>query len=151
MANLVHVPPLHLSHRLVWSFLLSTSVSLFGLTPGFTPNFSRFDSASIAYAQDLLPKVDNYVKAVLQMEPLRIKALRDVRAEMGPQTPKNVCRQSDLPDTVQTICANFFNRSAQIIQLNGLSNWEFNQITEKVRMDSLYRQRLNELLLEQTQ
>ncbi|PZD75387.1 hypothetical protein C1752_00564 [Acaryochloris thomasi RCC1774] len=154
MANRVHFPPqpsqLRLSHRLTWIFLLSTSASLLGLTPSLTQNFSRIEIASVAYAQDLLLKIDNYAKSVLQMEPLRIQALNQVQAELGSQTPKDVCRQNELPNAVKTICTNFFNQSAEIIRLNGLSNREFNQITEKVQMDSLYRQRLNEALLEQT-
>ncbi|MEO0374570.1 MAG: DUF4168 domain-containing protein [Cyanobacteria bacterium P01_A01_bin.17] len=155
MANQVHFPreplQLRLSHRLIWIFLLSTSAGLLGLPPSLTQNFSRIEIASVAYAQDLLLKIDNYAKSILQMEPLRIQALNQVQAELGSQTPKDVCRQNELPNAVKAICTNFFNQSAEIIRLNGLSNREFNQITEKVQMDALYRQRLDEALLEQTQ
>jgi hypothetical protein len=136
-------------HRLLLILLLSTSAGLSGLVPGLTPDLSQLEMTSIAYAQDLLLKVDDYAKAVLQMEPLRIKALNEVQEKIGPQTPKDVCRQSDLPSAVQTICTDFFNQSAEIIRLNGLSNLEFNQITEKVQTDTLYRQRLDAALLEQ--
>lgn len=129
-----------------WVLLLSVIGSFSGFVPGLTQDFSHLEMRSIAYAQELLPKVGNYADAVLQMEPLRINALTKVRSYMGSQTPKNVCRQSGLPNSVKTTCTDFYNRSADVIQRNGLSNWEFNQITEKVRTDALYRQRLDQEL-----
>lgn len=126
--------------------LLSIMGSLSGLVPGLTRDFSRLDLTSIAHAQELLPKVSNYADAVLQMEPLRIDALSQVRSYMGEQTPKNVCRQNELPTSVKSTCTDFFNQSADVIQRNGLSNWEFNQITEKVRTDDIYKQRFDQEL-----
>ncbi|MGB7415262.1 MAG: DUF4168 domain-containing protein [Thermosynechococcaceae cyanobacterium] len=136
--------PVH--HRLLFVLLLSTVGSLSGFVPGLSRDLSQLEITSVAQAQSLLPKVSNYADAVLQMEKIRINALNKVRSYMGKETPKNVCRQDDLPNSVQSTCTEFYNQSADIIQRNGLSNWEFNQITEKVRSNALYRQRLDQEL-----
>lgn len=133
--------------RLAQILLLATIGSLSGIVPGLTRDLSRWDTTTVAHAQDLLPKLGNYADAVLQMEPLRINALNKVRSYMGNQTPKNICRQDTLPSSVKTTCTDFYNRSADVIRQNGLSNWEFNQITEKVRTSPRYRQRLDEELM----
>jgi hypothetical protein len=150
MANLIRsfsqLFPACSGQRFAWVLLLSTMGSLSGVVPGLARDSLRLEVSSVAYAQDLLPKVSNYADAVLQMEPLRINALNKVRSYMGDQTPKNVCRQGGLPSSVKITCTDFYNQSADVIQRNGLSNWEFNQITEKVRTDTLYRQRLDQEL-----
>lgn len=130
-------------YRWIGILLISTAVSLSGWMPGLTRDLSRIEGASAAYAQDFMTRMGNYADAVLQMEPLRIDALEKVQEEMGLQTPKDICRQTKLSPTVKKICTNFYNESAKIIQRNGLSNLEFNQITEKVHSDPLYQKRLN--------
>ncbi|MGF1600496.1 MAG: DUF4168 domain-containing protein [Thermosynechococcaceae cyanobacterium] len=148
MAHFVRPFPriLPVRHRLLFVLLLSTVGSLSGGVPGLSRDLSQLEITSVAHAQSLLPKVSNYADAVLQMEKIRINALNKVRSYMGRETPKNVCRQNDLPNSVQSTCTEFYNQSADVIQRNGLTNWEFNQITEKVRSNSLYRQRLDQEL-----
>ncbi len=139
----VRVPP---GRKIACILLLSVVGSLSGFVPGLSRDLSRLDVSSVAHAQDLLPKLSNYAEAVLQMEKIRIDALNKVRAYMGQETPKNVCRKDRLPSSVKSTCTTFYNRSADVIQQNGLSNWEFNQITEKVRSNPTYRLRLNQEL-----
>lgn len=133
-------------HRLLLILLASTVGNLSGFVPGLSRDLSQIETTSVVYAQSLLPKVSNYADAVLQMEKIRINALNKVRSYMGKETPPNVCRQSDLPSSVESTCTEFYNQSAEVIRRNGLSNWEFNQITEKVRSNTRYRQRLDQEL-----
>lgn len=136
--------PFQVRQRLLLILLFSTVGSLSGFVPGLSRDLSQLEMTSVVHAQSLLPKISNYADAVLQMEKIRINALNKVRSYMGKQTPKNVCRQNDLPSSVESTCTEFYNQSADVIRRNGLSNWEFNQITEKVRNNSQYRQRLDE-------
>jgi hypothetical protein len=108
---------------------------------GAVPSWSgRVDSqaatwSSAAFAQSM-SKIRNYAGAVLEIEPLRRKAYREVRRMMNGNLPNDVCRQGQLPGNVRSICSDFFDESANIIRKNNLSIGEFNEFTQRSQSDS---------------
>jgi hypothetical protein len=121
---------------------------------GLVPSWSgQIDAplvwASAASAQSM-SKVRSYAGAVLEIEPLRRKAFRDVRRMMNGNLPNDVCRQGQLPNNVRSICTDFFDESANIIRKNNLSITEFNDLTQRSQSDtSLMNQIQQELIRQQ--
>lgn len=87
---------------------------------------------------DLKSKLPSYADTFLRLEQERQKAKEQAEQFMNP-LPNNVCKQKNLPGPVTNICDRFFNESAQIIRSNGLSLQDFNDITNKLRNDSSWK------------
>jgi hypothetical protein len=122
---------------------------------GIVPSWSgRLDSpmvwSSAAFAQSA-GKIRSYAGAVLEIEPLRRRAYRDVRRIMNGNLPNDVCRQGQLPGNVQSICTGFFDESANIIRKNNLSIGEFNDLTQRSQSDSSLMNLIQQELIRQQQ
>ncbi len=117
-------------------FVLVCGAWLTGAVPSWS---GRVDShvvwSSTASAQST-GKIRSYAGAVLEIEPLRKKAYREVRRVMNGNLPNDVCRQGQLPGNVRSICTDFFDESANIIRKNNLSIGEFNEFTQRSQSDS---------------
>ncbi len=117
-------------------FILVCGTWLTGVVPSWS---GRGDSqvvwSSTAFAQSS-GKIRNYAGAVLEIEPLRKRAYREVRRMMNGNLPNDVCRQGQLPGNVRSICTDFFDESANIIRKNNLSIGEFNEFTQRSQSDS---------------
>ena len=134
MANFATLPTLRFTSkcgatRIVWVAILITFGVLSGQVPGLSNNFSKLTLTSVAVAHNRL-QITRYVRAVLEIEPLRIQTYERIQAIMGHKVPGNLChRKSGLPNNVKQECDRYHNESAEIIRNNQLSLWEFNQIT----------------------
>lgn len=122
---------------------------------GIVPSWSgRLDSqvvwSSVAFAQSA-SKIRSYAGAVLEIEPLRRRAYRDVRHMMNGNLPSDVCGQGQLPSNVRSICASFFNETENIIRRNNLSVGEFNDFTQRSQSDSSLRNLIQQELIRQQQ
>ncbi|MCX7595921.1 MAG: DUF4168 domain-containing protein [Fischerella sp.] len=94
--------------------------------------------SSNADAQNTL-QLDNtqilkYSKVILRMEPERQQAFDKIKKIIGDQeVPKIVCNEpnsyNSLPSQARDVAVDYCNRSQQIVEANGLSIDEFNQIT----------------------
>jgi len=136
-------------NSLVSRLSLIGTISAIGLLSGWVPALSR-DSTLVfntaAYAQSA-EQVTQYAKAVLQIEPVRQEALAEAKQVMGGSVPANVCRQSSIPNAVESVCKTFLSRSADIIQSSGLTIGEFNRITMRLQNDSRLRDRMRQELI----
>lgn len=122
---------------------------------GVVPSWSgRADSpitwSTAAFAQSA-NKIRSYAGAVLEIEPLRRRAYRDVRRMMNGNLPNDVCRQEQVPGNVRSICADFFDESANIIRRNNLSISEFNDLTQRSQSDSSLMNQIQQELIRQQQ
>lgn len=129
---------------------LSAISLLSGWIPGLSRNFASLSFDTVVYAQSA-SQVQQYAKAVLQIEPIRRESLEKAKQIMGGSVPANVCRQDDLPSSVEGVCKNFLTRSAQVIKGSGLSIGEFNQITVRLQKDPGLRNRMRQELIQQQQ
>lgn len=109
-----------------------------GVVPDLTRPASRlFDVAALAQnvSDD---EVQNYARAILDMEPIRQSAYNDIKKIVTPGSPPNiVCSTnstfSGLPGNARQIAVSYCNRSREIVQDSGLSIERFNQITSQIQ------------------
>jgi hypothetical protein len=124
-----------LSHVQKCGILLLTCGSCFvGISPGWSGQIFQSSGVSAVLAQSA-NQIRSYAGAVLDIEPLRKDAYRKVQNMMKGNVPSDVCRHGQLPGDVRSICANFFDESADRIRKNNLSIGEFNDITQKSQSD----------------
>ncbi|PMB01569.1 hypothetical protein CI594_09160, partial [Fischerella thermalis CCMEE 5196] len=77
----------------------------------------------------------NYSRALLRIEPERQQAFDKIKKIIGGdrEIPKIVCSEPNsfksLPSEARDVAVNYCNRSQQIVQSNGLSIDQFNNIT----------------------
>jgi len=141
-----HKPLNSLVSRLSLIGTISAIGLLSGWVPGLSQDFSTLVFNTATYAQSA-EQVTQYAKAVLQIEPVRQEALAEAKQIMGGSVPSNVCRQSSIPNTVESVCKTFLSRSAEIIKSSGLTISEFNQITMRLQKDSGLRDRMRQELI----
>jgi Domain of unknown function (DUF4168) len=124
---------------------------LTGLVPSWSGQInSQVVWSAVASAQSL-SKVRSYAGAVLEIEPLRRRAYREVRRMMNGNLPNDVCRQGQLPSNVRSICTDFFDESANIIRKNNLSIGEFNELTQRSQSDTNLMNQIQQELIRQQQ
>lgn len=109
-----------------------------GVVPDFTRPIPRlFDT--VARAQNVSDdEVQNYARAILDMEPIRQSAYNDIKKIVTPEAPPNiVCSTNStfggLPGNARQIAVSYCNQSRQIVQNSGLSIERFNQITSQIQ------------------
>ncbi|MGJ5672582.1 MAG: DUF4168 domain-containing protein [Nostochopsis sp.] len=94
----------------------------------------------------------NYSRVLLRIEPERQQAFDQIKKIIGDrEIPKIVCNEptsfNSLPSQARDIAVNYCNRSQQIVESNGLSIDEFNNITLQLQNnDDLKRQIYNNLI-----
>ncbi|WP_166275967.1 DUF4168 domain-containing protein [Lyngbya confervoides] len=128
--------------------LLISSFSLSGLLSGVIPSlsFSRHQTqltfSQQAYAQSFTNDIVwRYAAAVLEIDPIREQLLDEVKRIMGSSKPPQVCNQSNLPSSVESICDRYKSQSANILnkyQVLGV----YNSITSRIQTDSNLRNRI---------
>jgi hypothetical protein len=135
-----------------WGILLLVSSSgwLTGIVPGWSGETAHLSWSTAVWAQTA-NQIRNYAGAVLDIEPLRRKAYRDVRHMLKGTVPSDVCRLGQLPGTVNSVCSSFFDESADIIRRNNLSINEFNDITQRSKTDPKLMNQIQQELIRQQQ
>jgi Domain of unknown function (DUF4168) len=121
---------------------------LAGIAPGWSGQILHLDGSSSVLAQSA-SQIRSYAGAVLDIEPLRQNAYEKVKNMMKGNVPKDVCRTGQLPGDVRSICANFFDESADRIRRNNLSIGEFNEITQKSQSDPKLKNQIQQEMIRQ--
>ena len=99
-------------------------------------------------------EVTNYAKAVLEIEPRRQQAYREIQKNSSnddEKVPEILCTRADtiapLPKIVQDIAVNYCNQSKKICTKHELTMQKFNAITVTAKSDpELQRRIYNELI-----
>ncbi|MDB9452987.1 DUF4168 domain-containing protein [Dolichospermum circinale] len=136
---------LHLTnrlHQILSQPLILATITTVSLISG------TFDFNSQAVAQTFNIKdieITNYVKAVLEMEPVRQQAFEEIKKIIGSKDiPQVICHDSAslnaLPTKAQDIAVNYCNQSQQIVR-KFITVERFNEITlEKQKNTTLQKQ-----------
>ncbi|WP_016870111.1 DUF4168 domain-containing protein [Fischerella muscicola] len=114
-----------------------------------------FSSTANANAQS--PQLNNtdivnYSRVLLRIEPERQQAFDKIKKIIGDrEIPKIVCNEPNsfksLPSEARDVAVNYCNRSQQIVESNGLSIDQFNNITLQLQNnEDLKRQIYNTLI-----
>lgn len=147
--------PSFLKLTLVTTALLVADSSL-GVIPNQLSGSGGFRNSIVAQAQNNNydeEQLNNYAKAVLEIEPIRKEVQRKVQVELeGEPMPEMACNRSesyqDLPNQARSLIINYCNRSEKIVKDQGLSISEFNQITEQLQNNSELREKVRQQMLE---
>jgi hypothetical protein len=140
-------PNVRLLNAQWWGIILMACCGcLTGVVPEWSRQSAQLNGSSAVLAQTT-NQIRSYAGAVLDIEPLRKRAYRDVRQMMKGSVPSDVCRIGQLPGNVNSICSSFFDESANIIRRNNLSINEFNDITQKSKTDSKLMNQIQQELI----
>jgi hypothetical protein len=132
-----------------WGILMFAACGWFtGIVPGWSAQTAQMNWSTTAWAQSA-SQIRSYAGAVLEIEPLRREAYRKVRRMMNGNVPNDVCRQGQLPGDINSICSDFFDRSANIIRKNNLSIREFNELTQRSQSDGKLMNKIQQELIRQ--
>lgn len=98
-------------------------------------------------------QLENYAKAVIAIEKLRQKAFKEIQTVLdSEEVPKIACNRSqsyqDLSSKARSLINNYCNRSKEIVQQQGLTVSEFNQITAKMKSSPELKQKIQEKILQ---
>lgn len=150
MNSLCNMLGLNLSRRFQQTLLvgvLSTVGALSGLSINPTGEFS-VSMGSAVYAQDNT-QLAEYAKIVYAIEQLRRPAYQEAKRMMGGELPKDVCtqQQTPVPQSVRSICNNFFEKSDQILQRSKLKRAEFNEMTRRQQSDPTLQKLIQDQLI----
>lgn len=124
----------------------------FSITTAYTGWLPR--QAAWAQTTDSNGLVRRYAKAVLEIEPLRLRYFKQAQQLMPGKIPPNVCYgnyQTNIPQQLESVCDRYLRESKTIIQKHHLTLEQFNAITVRARNDSAYSELIQQELLRQQQ
>ncbi|MBD1213859.1 MAG: DUF4168 domain-containing protein [Dolichospermum circinale Clear-D4] len=142
---MIEICSLHLTnrlHQILSQPLILATITTVSLISG---TFS-FNSPTIAQTFNVNDtELTNYVKAVLEMEPVRQQAFEEIKKIIGSKDiPQVICNDprsvKALPDKAKDIAVNYCNQSQQIVK-KFITVERFNEITlEKQKNTTLQKQ-----------
>jgi Domain of unknown function (DUF4168) len=126
--------------KIMFVGVASGTAVLAGLVPTLQPTVSHSSATLVfnnaAYAQSppaiTSAEIQNYVRSVLQIEPMRQTAYDEIKQILG-QVPSIECHRpeslANLDRRIQRIATDYCSRSIQIVESNNLTITRFNTIT----------------------
>lgn len=144
-------------NRMLLRSLFASTISTIGLFTGVVPDLSGGLSnlvfSTTAYAQQFSEtELTNYAKTVLEAEPVRERALGEIKQTVGSEElPQIACYKQEslakLPENAQDIAKNYCNQYEDIVKKHFGSIEEFNQITKNVQNDANLKKRIQDEML----
>lgn len=136
----------------LWAGLFAIASVLSGSLPLFTSALTPQLGVPVAAAQDLdAGTLRNYAQALLEIEPVRRNAYDQIRGQTGGQVPQIYCHQRDslsqLNRPVRDIAVRYCEQSIAIVERNGLTIQEFNQITNALQQNEGLAGRIQQELI----
>ena len=114
----------------------------------------RFRLSPVAQAQNYdEEKLEQYAEAVLAIEPLRQRVFRKIQSILNSENvPSIACNRTEsyenLPSEAQSLIVDYCNRSKSIVEEQGLTVSEFNNITVEVKANPELEQQVQTEMLE---
>jgi len=145
--------------RKLINLALMTSTLLFALS-GIEVMISQcfksdfFRVRAIAQAQEFTQQqLERYAQALLQIEPLRQKTFQEIQRVLESQEVPNIaCNRpnsyENLPSSARSAIVDYCNQSKEIVEEQGLTVSEFNNITAKVQSNPELKEQVQEAMLE---
>lgn len=97
-------------------------------------------------------QINNYAKAAIEIESERKQAYQEIQTILGKNPPEIVCNQprsyNNLPEAAEKVAVSYCENSQDIVENNGLTVQEFNQITQRIREDQALERRVQEVIIE---
>lgn len=127
---------------------LSISAIAIGITPEINWQSKTLNISNQAIAQNVSDEdLKKYAQAAMEIEGLRKMTLSNIENIVGKSKPNQLnCYQQEsltqLPDNARAMAVNYCEQSEAIVKKHGLSNAQFNQITQQVRENPVIKQKL---------
>lgn len=147
----------NLSHQLTQITLTTTLAitgMMMGIIPEFDHNFARLNWGYQVVAQTITnEEIDNYAKAVLNIEPLRQQAFNDIEKIMGTNSINNItCDQpqslNSLNRDARSIAQDYCQSSQKIVENTGLTAKKFNEITQIAQSNQDLQRRIQNAMIQ---
>jgi hypothetical protein len=141
--------------RILSQSLIVAGISAAGLLTGVVPSLSgtspTLTFGTTAQAQEISSQeITSYARAVLQIEPRRLKAVNEIKGLVG-SVPAVVCNESKsinrLRGDVRGVAVSYCDIAKKIIEGNGLTVSRFNAITLGQQADPALKQKIQAELL----
>ncbi|NES81933.1 MAG: DUF4168 domain-containing protein [Moorea sp. SIO2B7] len=150
-------------NKILTQVLITGSITainiLSGVIPGLSLQSSGLNFNIATYAQEKISQgdVEKYATVVLLMEPLRQETYNEIKKRIdSDQVPNVVCWQEDSfrnLDNAQLrdIAAGYCNRAKEIVQSNGMTVEQFNEITRNAKPNSPLATQIRDTLIRMQQ
>ena len=149
--------PSRLNRNLIGA-VISSALAAIGLVYGVIPQLSwdiiplKFNITAYSQQNFSDTQVQNYARAIWQIEQNRQRAFSQIRQIIGRNPSNLACHEPkslrNLPRKAQKIAVDFCNNSKKIAQNSGLSTIDFNRITQQAKNDRNLTQRINNAILQ---
>jgi hypothetical protein len=145
--------------RSLLAAILSTMSCFTGLTPSISlKSAAILDFNSAASAQQSAPslsaaEITNYARSLLDIEPLRQEYYNQIKQGLTgrQQMPQIICSDTDsvnnLPRNIREEAIAYCQKSIEIVEKNGLTIQQFNNITNLLTQDTRILERITAELL----
>jgi hypothetical protein len=112
--------------------------------------FLRKMSAAVVLTQAAISesKVSRYARAVLEIEPIRLKYVKQAKELLKGNLPKKLCLPGYVPPGLEKICSNYLSESKAVIERHQLTMDEFNDITTQASIDKELNNLIQKHMLE---
>lgn len=140
------------SYQILILLSLSTSAVATGIMPEFNWQSKTISISNQAMAQNVSDDdLKKYAQAAMEIENLRKTTLSNIETIVGKSTLNQLnCHQEEnfnqLPNNARTMAINYCNTSENIVKKYGLTNTQFNQITQQVRQNPALKQKLQAIV-----
>ncbi len=140
--------------KIILTTTLAITGIIIGIIPEISDNFSRVSWNYQALAQNITnQEINQYARAVLDIESLRIQAFQDIGKIMGTQINSDItCNQpqslNSLNQDARSIAMNYCEASKRIVENTGLTPSKFNQITNNARSNQNLQKRIQDAMIQ---
>ncbi|BAQ61711.1 hypothetical protein GM3708_2117 [Geminocystis sp. NIES-3708] len=139
-------------YQILLLFSLSTSAIALGIIPEINWQSKTMNITSEAMAQNVSDEdLRKYAQAAVEIESLRKSTLNNIESIVGKSTPNQLnCHQEEnfnqLPNNARNMAVSYCEKSETIVKKYGLTNTQFNQITQQVRQNPTLKQKLQAIV-----
>lgn len=139
-------------YQILLLFSLSSSAIALGMIPEINWQSKTINIGNEAMAQNVSDEdLRKYAQAAVEIEGLRKSTLNSIESIVGKSTPNQLnCHQEEnfnqLPNNARNMAVSYCEKSETIVKKYGLTNTQFNQITQQVRQNPALKQKLQAIV-----
>ncbi|MBL1208454.1 DUF4168 domain-containing protein [Geminocystis sp. GBBB08] len=152
LVNKYNFNSLKTGYHLLILITLTTSAMALGIIPEINWQSKTINISNQAVAQTPTDEdLRKYAQAAIEIENLRKTTFSNIESIVGKSKPNQLnCYQEDslnqLQGNARTMAVNYCEQSEAIVKKYGLTNTQFNQITQQVKQNPALKQKLQGII-----
>ena len=140
-----------IAYQLCFFLGLSSAIIAFDVLPRYEQGNLTISSNEVLAETPSDDDLERYYTAVNEIEDLRQETYNNIQGIVGKSnSPRLACHQQEsfnqLPSNARSMATGYCKKSEEIVKSNGLTNYQFNQITEQLKKNPATYQRLQEIM-----